>query len=469
MKVAFIDIINDFYDKHGIYSLSSYLKMHNIDVHYIASTSVKKAMRAAAEIRPDLVLYSVFSSNLSKYIRFDAGLKELNRNITSVLGGPAATYDWNCINNTTIDALCLGEGEYAVVDYINNNFKPTKNIVPPNIPGDYKDFHPLVDLDSLPFPDRDVIYSVDSTVRDMPSKQFISGRGCPYHCTYCTNHRFNDMFSGCGKIVRKKSVEYLLDEIEMVKNKYPLTNIVFNDDTFIINRKWFFEFCEKFASKYDLTYTCNIRANLVDDDIARALHDSRCIAVNWSIESGNDSLRNDVLKRHMTKEQILQTSQCLAKFNIKHRIGNIIGLPGEKIDNIYETVELNIQAKPSIGLANIFVPFPNLELTEYAVKLDLYSDDTASLPKDYFSKSILQFTEYEHIIIKKILFLFSTFISMPMTYYNKIIRNILFKVPTVFLWALYHTTYSYKMMKLYAVKTPIVVKLKIAARYIRIM
>ena len=123
------------------------------------------------------------------------------------------------------------------------------------------------------------------------------------------------------------------------------------------------EFCERFPKEVGIEYTCQIRANLIDEEIVSLLKESRCVLVTWSIESGNDHTRNKILKRNMSTDDILNTGRLLAKYKIPSRIGNVIGTPGESFDNILETLELNIESRPQLAMAWTFVPYPGLSLT----------------------------------------------------------------------------------------------------------
>lgn len=464
-KVLFIDLLNDFFDRHGIYSLSSFLKRNNIEVHFIRERNYKKALGKIADIKPDLLLYSSFSSTMPIYKRFDSLVKKVFRG-KSLIGGTGPTFDYECINDSTIDAACIGEGELPLVDLIKGNFRCDKNIFyrKSSAPSE---LYPFVELDNLPFPDRDLVYGVDHLLRDMPSKHFLSGRGCPYECTYCFNHKFREIFKDCGPVIRKKSVAYLLDEIRFVQKKYPLLNVVFSDDTFILDRKWFLEFCERFTKEIGLTYTCNVRANLVDEEVVRALRESNCVGVNWSIESGNDFLRNEVLERKMTREQILNCANLLTKYKVRYRIGNLIGLPGESFGQMLETVELNIKARPFFGFASIFVPFPGLRLTQYAIENGHYKlDPETNLPLDYSTTSVMNIGAKENRAIQKLRCMFPLFVKKPALFYKTRVRRVLFRLPLILLKAVYESFYTYTMMRLYVVKAPFSHRCRMAIRYI---
>ena len=464
-KAVFVDLLHQFWDHHGIYSLAAAMKAGGIEVQYIGTRSFTEALSRVRRLKPDYVLYSSFSTSESSYLQFDRILKN-SMDILSVMGGPAVTFGWSRLQDSSIDAFCMGEGEVALVDFIKHDVTG-KNVFLRGLKPS-GDFHPLVNLDSLPLPDRSAVYSTDSLLRLAPSKQFFSGRGCLYDCSYCFNHKFREIFKSCGPTVRKKSVDYLLDEIAQVRRTYPLANVVFNDDIFILDKKWFQEFCSRFPREVGLPYTCYIRANLLDEEIVRGLKQSNCRNVNWSIEAGNEQYRNRVLRRNMSDEQILNAAELLHRYHIPFRIGNVIALPGESLQQMEETIAINILARPYLGLANIFVPFPGLELTEYAKRIGCYKERPQdNLPPDYFTRSVLDYSQHEQGAIYKLMCLFPLFVNFPALFYRAGIRRLLFRIPRRILRLLYEITYTYKMSRMYVVRTAWRHKALMALRYLR--
>ncbi len=67
-KVLFVDLLNNFYDQHGVYSLISFMKSHGIDVYFIAERNYRRALFKISKERPDLLLYSAFSSTIPAYV-----------------------------------------------------------------------------------------------------------------------------------------------------------------------------------------------------------------------------------------------------------------------------------------------------------------------------------------------------------------------------------------------------------------
>lgn len=447
-SITFVSFERHYYDRHQFYCLSAYLVSKGFRVSYISENRFDRVIKRLKVDKPDLLGYSAFSANATIYIQFDRFQKNI-LGIKSIVGGPGAIFNPEFFQNTTIDAICIGEGEDALIQYLQtegilaNNVISKSNISPVQ-------YNPLVDLDRMPFPDREIVYNEEPYLKKMKYRMFLSGRGCPYQCTYCHNHIFNERFKGCGKTVRKKSVDCFIEEIKQVDTKYNPNLIVMEDDTFIIDRQWLFEFCTKYRKSINKPFACNIRANLVDEDIAKVLKEGRCICCVWSIESGNDILRNKILKRNMTKEQIINTANLLNKYGIKHRIGNIIGVPHETYTTVQETIELNIRCKPNLALAYTLVPYPGLEITKYAVASGyLDPKDIDTLPDVFESMTILKFSLKDKIEFFKTVYLFPLFVNIPMLYRNLTVRRMLYLIPMILLKYIHAFIDMYKMFTLY--------------------
>jgi radical SAM superfamily enzyme YgiQ (UPF0313 family) len=462
----FVDLFNSFFDPHGIYSIAAVLKKKGVSVKYVCESNHAKAAAALAALQPHYVLYSSFSATNDDYIRFDKVLKERVQAV-SVIGGPGPTFEWKSFAASTIDAVCIGEGEAALPAFIEGGFSGSKNIVPSNATELPAEFFPLTDLNSLPFPDRSIVYDTDSLRSAKSVKHFLSGRGCPYDCTFCFNHAYRTLFKEYGPIIRHKSVDYFIEEIKQTKEKYGCTSVSFSDDTFVLNKKWLAEFCERFAREIAVPFTCGVRANLVDDDMVRVLRDSGCRAVNWSIEAGNPTIRNEILKRHMSDEQILNAASLFRKYKIPFWTGNVIGSPGETWEQMMETVQLNITAHPHFALAKIFSPYPGLELTQYAIEKGYYDPKNKTVKDDLFGESHLTMSREENVRLQKLMALFPFFVSYPFIFFTSVIRRPLFLLPRWLLRLLYEIFTTVQSMRLYVVRMPLSQRVKMAVRYLQ--
>lgn len=462
-RLLFVDLLKNISDLHGICSIIACLKKRNIDVSFIAGSCFERLCKQIADYEPDLLLYSAFSADVLKYIEFDLFAKERHR-CKSIIGGPGPTYDWTCIQNSTIDAACVGEGETALLAFVDNDYHSVPSIFTREEDGP-QSFARFTDLDALPMPDRSLVYVANPILKERPCKQFISGRGCPFHCTYCFNHQFRSMFKECGPVIRKRSVDHLFGEINYVRAKYGLKSVAFSDDTFIFDKKWFTEFCERFPREIGLPYTCSVRSNLMDKDVARMLKGSGCAGVMWSIETADETLRNQVLRRGISEEQIRMTSYWLGKYQVPFRIGNMIGLPGESIEQMLATVRMNIEAKPNLAYTTIFVPYPRTQLTRYAVDRGYY-DTTVPLPKDCFTSSPLNYSAEEKKIIQKLMCWFPLFVRFPNLFSNTTLRKLCLLAPFRIMKMVISVYFALVLSRLYVARGSLLFNIKMAVRFI---
>lgn len=128
------------------------------------------------------------------------------------------------------------------------------------------ELRPLIkDLDSLPFPDREIFYAYDCA-RTSKMKTFIASRGCPYACTYCFNHLYNRLYRGKGKVVRFRSPENVVEEVARVKERYPLEFAVFHGSSFLFDAELLKKFCALFKKEIGIPFNCVARADHIAEE-----------------------------------------------------------------------------------------------------------------------------------------------------------------------------------------------------------
>lgn len=413
MRILFIT--KDFLiEPLGIMYLSAVLKMagHETDIIKVDVEDVEKKMR---DFNPSIVAYSLCTGQ-HKYFR-DINLQLKNKfNFVSVFGGPHPTFFNEFINEPGVDIICLGEGEEAIVelaDRIQNNQefydvlnlwvklqnKITKNPV-----------RPLVDMEELPFPDRALIAKYPKSYNH-PVKNFFWSRGCPYNCPYCFNHSSKLLYQGKGAYVRFRSIDNLLTEIAEVKKDYPLEMVYLQDDIFGLKMDQLKEFCVKYKRSINLPFHCHLRANLVHEKLVSLIKEAGCFSASFAIEAGNDFLRNQVLGRNMTQNEIIRASQLMRMAGIKFRIFNMLGLPKGSLQADFETLKLNIDCKPDLGWACLYQPYPRTRLGDRCVEMGIYDGDIDEISETFFEESVLRIPDKNKI--SNLQKLFSLTVSFP--------------------------------------------------------
>jgi radical SAM superfamily enzyme YgiQ (UPF0313 family) len=197
------------------------------------------------------------------------------------------------IENDAIDAVCRGEGDIAFPELVRRmeagqDYYRLSNLWFRNHDGTIvrNEIGELVpDLDALPFPDRKLMFDADPSLRLVGHRVFISTRGCPFACSYCFNHAYNNLVKGKGSLPRNRSVGSIIAEIREVKENHYLNRVLMSDDTFLLKPKgWLEEFSERYPREIGIPLLCNVRADLVSEETGRLLHAMRCAWVAMGVE-----------------------------------------------------------------------------------------------------------------------------------------------------------------------------------------
>jgi anaerobic magnesium-protoporphyrin IX monomethyl ester cyclase len=456
MKVLFIHTF-DYYEPLGIMVLSAFLKKNGHECQLLDLKFDKNYIKKALEIKPDIIAYSITTNNWKRYHKINLELKK-NLFFFSIFGGPHCTFFPEFINEDGVDAICRGEGEDALLELTQaleqkNDFSKIQNLWIKKDGSVFKnDIRPLIqDLDTLPFPDRQLInkykkYSKRSRVRT------ITSRGCPYNCTYCFNHSYKELYSEKGKYVRQRSPENVIEELKQLKSLYNPVNFEFHDDIFILNKTWLENFVYLYISeKIQIPFEINVRVDLVTSEVAELLKKAGCYSVQFGIESGNEKIRNEILQRNISDEMILKAASIF-KFNkIKVNTFNLVGIPSENITDTIATMILNSKCRVTYAMNSIYQPYPGTKLAEYAIKMNYYDGRVDNFDKNYlYGKSIINSKDIKKI--ERLHYLFAFGVKYP--FLIPIIK-ILLKLPLnkiyqswYFIYRVYNVIFVFKRLRI---------------------
>jgi anaerobic magnesium-protoporphyrin IX monomethyl ester cyclase len=374
MRVLFIQN-NGIQESIGIANLSGILKAGGHETGLLLVSHTSDLPAAILAFDPGLIAFSALTGLHHSIEKLAARIKDRFR-IPIIVGGPHPTYSPEMIANPAIDVICRGEGELAMLELADTmerggDVTGIRNLYVKTRSGHIhrNDIRPAAPLDELPMPDRELYYKY-AFLRDMPMKRFISSMGCPYPCTFCHEPVIRDLYRRTTKsdYVRRKSVPRTVAEIKYIADRYPLDHVHFSDDLFFIrnNYAWLEEFAEVYPRELGIPWNCNIRYDSVNEHAADLLVKAKCYGAAVGLESGNQDMREVVIRKRSKDEHIVAGARLLRERHIKVLTTNMIGLPGETLDNAFETVKLNMELKSDYVRANTFLMFPGLPLVEYA-------------------------------------------------------------------------------------------------------
>jgi anaerobic magnesium-protoporphyrin IX monomethyl ester cyclase len=414
---------------------------------------------AALRLRPDVLGYTVYTGPHTWYLDLNRRIRAQLPGVFSVFGGPHPTFFPEMIEHEGVDGLCLGEGEYATLDLVNALERDGEDVrlTDPAIPNWWfrlngeivrNPLRPLLageELDALPFADRELLYSAHEQSRRTKIKPFITGRGCPYDCAFCFNKAYSDLYGGRGRRFRRRSPDNVIRELREVASRHDVRFVLFMDDTFILQDRWLEEFMSRYKAEVGLPFWCQVRANLVTDEKILLFKDAGCVSVSFGLEAGNDRLRNAVLNRNMSREEILNAAEILREHDITFMTNNMLGLPTGTLENDFETLELNAECRPAYANVFLFQPYPKTALGEWAYEngwmMGSFDDLSGSVSDD----TVIKFgSEEEKRQIENLQKLFALGVEFP--WLLPIIRRLIHLPRNQAFWL------AYKLWKGWAIK-----------------
>lgn len=357
----------------GLISLAAYLIREGFEVqiedYVVEPYSRERIRQVLREFKPDVVGSTAVTMNVKKAISILKDYREESPGITTLIGGPHATFDANgMLAHDHIDYVIRGEGEVTTTGLLTAlasggsiesiagiSFRKDGNVI-------HTESRPFIsDINSLPYPARDLAQLSKYRALNFPVNMMTS-RGCPYSCIFCVGHRM------VGNRVRYFDVERVVDEFEMLSRLgFNQINIV--DDLFTSNKKRCMDICDGIIARgIKHRWSAFARVDTVHEDLLARLFEAGCRSLCFGIESGNQEIL-DRCKKRTTLDKCRRAAELCLKSGISPMASYILGLPGETEETVRRTFEFAEEMKTPYAF-HILAPFPG---TEVRIKADEYN------------------------------------------------------------------------------------------------
>ncbi|MDR4508742.1 MAG: B12-binding domain-containing radical SAM protein [Candidatus Brocadiaceae bacterium] len=419
---------------NGLAILSAVLKKrgHKVDLLFLSEElgydfDLERIRQDIIRLNPDMIGISLMEPQFKYMEALCADLRSYCKGFV-VCGGPYPTMDPETVLSVkAVDAVCVGEGEGALcelvealeagedVTHIRNVWykMPDGTIVKNKL-------RPLTDISVLPPEDKE-LFELDKL---LPLKNFqletMLGRGCVYKCSYCINDSYVALYNKYGveptdtkSLTRMKNVDTVLEEIQNVISKYPgVRKIAFIDDNFLMYPGFVEEFYRRYKEEIGLPFMCNINPMSFTRSKGIFLKDAGCDDIRFGIESGSERVKREIMKRPITNKSVMNAFHITNELGLMSSSFNMIGLPTETKEEVYETLKLNAAILPDTIKLMTFYPFKNTPIYDMCEKLNLIDYDKKRELDDYDTFTCLKFPENYQLLLKKIQTIFNWYINM---------------------------------------------------------
>jgi radical SAM superfamily enzyme YgiQ (UPF0313 family) len=236
-----------------------------------------------------------------------------------------------------------------------------------------------------------------------------AGRGCPWGCTFCYNHKYNE------RRWRGKDAKQVIDELKLLKNKYGISMVTFYDDNFFSNVKRVKEICNKIIEeKLDIHWSTTCRADGLanyDDDFIKLLKLSGVHILFVGSESGSEKILKKIDK-HITVEDIIGMAHTTRKHKLRVHTSFMMGFPGETDEDRVKTYALMDKIKridPFIYITQIciYTPFPGTPMYGEIIKKGFKEPQTLEQWSDYtyFNCRLPWLSQKERVMLDNLAFI----------------------------------------------------------------
>ena len=339
-------------------------------------------LKSIVDFQPSLVGMPVLSDNFLWACKWARLIKECLR-IPVVLGGihPTSVPE-SAISNRYIDYICVGEGEEAMLELCQSlsekkDISGIRNIWHKS--GDdivSNPVRPPLELDNLPFPDKDLFFDKYPFFRY--GYKTSTSRGCVYRCAYCCNNIMSKLYN--NRFYRQRSADNVIEELKLAKKKYRSRFIHFVDEVFNVNQDWLKEFLDLYKKEIDLPFDCYVYPDLVSADLVDLLKKSGCFKVQMGVQTVNEQKRKQLLKRESSNQKIKQAILAFRNSGIFVSCDNILGLPGEAEDDLFSMYEFYDEYTPDYCELFWLRFYPETDITLESIKNNyLSSGDYADI------------------------------------------------------------------------------------------
>lgn len=364
--------------------LASYLRKkgyRDIKMYSAVFDSDRKIIVGASQ--SDIVGLNVLSSMWKHVKTLSSKIKKRNPNVKIVIGGvhPSALPE-ETLRNKNIDFVVRGEGEVTFYELIEA-LQGARNLE--DVDGiSYKKngriFHNknrelIEDLDSLPFPARDLMVQ-ESYIRKYyqvwgkRSVSLLTSRGCPYSCSCCASGTV------WNRRWRARSPANIIEELKQVISRYNVDEVHFEDANFGVNKERVIKICDLIVKKkLGITWNCLMYPNNIDKDMLMAMKYAGCKTIGIGVESGSYKILKEYGKTNVDLGRVKRIFKISKDLGINRIAFVMLGLPSENRDTIQKTKRLLQNMQPEYATCSLLVPFPGTRFYHFAKEKGYVKDD----------------------------------------------------------------------------------------------
>jgi len=323
-----------------------------------------QVMERVRQFGPDIVGLTAITNEIKPAARIAKQVKHLSSNIHTVIGGvhlsalphetmiefPEFDYGVNGEGEITFQELCYALHLDTPLSGIDGLVYRQDDLIVQT-----GERERIADQDEIPFPAWDLLPPAERYL-------FMTQRGCPFMCNFCMNPN--------GRIVRKRSVEKVLEELVYIMDRFGPKRMYICDEIFTSEDKRTHAILDGMIDhgiNRKLAWFAQTHVNLVDREMFRKMKEAGCAACGLGIETGDPEIMKN-MKKGITVDKVIAASNMADDVGLPIESFMIIGHPNETWDTAMRSIDLAVKVNAHTPLFGVMVPFPGTQVAELARK-----------------------------------------------------------------------------------------------------
>lgn len=236
---------------------------------------------------------------------------------------------------------------------------------------------------------------------DSSTAFIITSYGCPYNCVFCASRTIS------GRSIAFRPIADVMAEIDYLKDKYQIENIIFLDDALLADRRRITELLNQLiARNYNLTWKAvTVSAWHVDSSLLELMVRSGCTQITISVESGSQRVLDEVVNKPLRLEIVPPLVQQCRAVGITLGANFVIGMPGETWDEIRQTFKFAEECDFDLAHFHIATPLPQTDLYTICTENGYLPDNFSFFDPDFFGYgagfiTTNEFNPYELMVLR---------------------------------------------------------------------